>query len=200
MHRLITWAHDQLIAPTTQPSVPADQQLAAMAKVEEPSEPLAPVPPVAAPSGLESKIENLIETMQTLISLQMSPAAPSVQRTPDSTPKNPKLQTAHQSTENTDAAQPTRRYRSKEENADLVERAIAAIMDWNNKPGRAHDEKWAISINALKTLGVNQRQAVKALEEHAQAVQQHHAQHQMDGEKHNLRHRRKRLITDVISL
>jgi hypothetical protein len=47
---------------------------------------------------------------------------------------------------------------------------------------------------------VNQQQAVKVLEEHAEEVQQQHEQHQMDGEKHNLRHRRKRAINEVITL
>ncbi|NET40070.1 MAG: hypothetical protein F6K19_50375 [Cyanothece sp. SIO1E1] len=81
-----------------------------------------------------------------------------------------------------------------------VNQAIDAIFAHNNHPGRLHDEKWAISINALKAFCSSQKRILEVLELRQAEIDAHHSQHQIDSDKHNLRHRRRRTIDQVISL
>ncbi|NET39297.1 MAG: hypothetical protein F6K19_46240, partial [Cyanothece sp. SIO1E1] len=81
-----------------------------------------------------------------------------------------------------------------------VNQAIDAIFAHNNHPGRLHDEKWAISINALKAFCSSQKRILEVLELRQKEIDAHHKQHQIEPDKHNLRHRRRRTIDQVISL
>ena len=95
---------------------------------------------------------------------------------------------------------PTRQRRSKYETDDLLEHAVTAILNHNDQ-AQTHDQKWAITINALKGLGVkSQRKIQLFLDAHKEQIHDHHLNHQIDPQTHNLRHRRKYLISDVIVL
>ena len=94
----------------------------------------------------------------------------------------------------------TRQRRSKYETDDLLEHAVSAILTHNDQ-AKTHDEKWAITINALKGLGVkSQRKIELFLDDHKEQIDAHHLNHQIDPQTHNLRHRRKYKISDVILL
>jgi hypothetical protein len=98
------------------------------------------------------------------------------------------------------APQPTRPRLSKYETDDLLEHAVNAILNYNDQ-AQTHDQKWAITINALKGLGVkSQRKIQLFLDAHKEQIHDHHLNHQIDPQTHNLRHRRKYLISDVIVL
>ncbi|HEY5138503.1 MAG TPA: hypothetical protein VIJ25_04205, partial [Methylococcales bacterium] len=95
---------------------------------------------------------------------------------------------------------PTRQRRSKFETDDLLEHAVSAILTHNDQ-AKTHDEKWAITINAIKGLGVkSQRKIELFLDDHKEQIDAHHLNHQIDPQTHNLRHRRKYKISDVIIL
>jgi Telomere resolvase len=95
---------------------------------------------------------------------------------------------------------PTRPRLSKYETDDLLEHAVTAILNHNDQ-APTHDQKWAITINALKGLGVkSQRKIQLFLDAHKEQIHDHHLNHQIDPQTHNLRHRRKYLISDVIVL
>jgi Telomere resolvase len=95
---------------------------------------------------------------------------------------------------------PTRPRLSKYETDDLLEHAVTAILNHNDQ-AQTHDQKWAITINALKGLGVkSQRKIEQFIQNHKEQIDAHHLNHQIDPQTHNLRHRRKYLISDVIIL
>jgi Telomere resolvase len=95
---------------------------------------------------------------------------------------------------------PARPRLSKYETDDLLEHAVTAILNHNDQ-AQTHDQKWAITINALKGLGVkSQRKIQLFLDAHKEQIYDHHLNHQIDPQTHNLRHRRKYLISDVIVL
>lgn len=89
---------------------------------------------------------------------------------------------------------------SSEPTAVTINHAIDAIMAYNNAPDRLHDQKWAITINALKSYAQSQHTILRIMEERRTEIETHHAQHQIDATKHNHRHKRKHKITDVISI
>ncbi len=91
-----------------------------------------------------------------------------------------------------------RKYRPRGQNEELIHQAINAIMQHNDSADR-HDDKWAITINGLKGLGIKSQHAItRALEERKKEIDDHHAKHQIDAAKHNLRHRGKTQIGEVM--
>jgi hypothetical protein len=96
--------------------------------------------------------------------------------------------------------QPPGKYKPRGLNQELIDQAIDAIMAHNDQAQR-HDDKWAITINGLKGLGIKSQHAItKGLEIRAQEIEQHHQNHQLDPGKHNLRHRGKTKIDQVIAI
>jgi hypothetical protein len=83
---------------------------------------------------------------------------------------------------------------------EIINAAIDAIMDYNNTPDRLYDQKWAISINALKEFSRSQYTIQQVLSERRDEIADHHEQHQIDATKHNHKHKGKHKITDVIIL
>ncbi len=83
---------------------------------------------------------------------------------------------------------------------EIINAAIDAIMAHNNTPDRLYDQKWAISINALKEFSRSQYTIQQVLSERRDEIGAHHEQHQMDAVKHNHKHKGKHKITDVIIL
>lgn len=86
----------------------------------------------------------------------------------------------------------------KAETTRRVNQAIDAIMAYNNAPERTHDEKWAVTINGLKSWISSAPTIMSVLEERKSELEEHFQTHGIDPEKHNLRHRRKAKIDEVI--
>ncbi|MGI0492966.1 hypothetical protein ACN4EG_14385 [Alkalinema pantanalense CENA528] len=95
--------------------------------------------------------------------------------------------------------QPKRIKASVQNSQQLIDAWIAAIMAYNDTPDRRHDDKWAITISLLKGVGCSQPRVEKTLRER-QDIQVHHQNHLIDPTKHNLKHRGKQKISDVITI
>lgn len=81
-----------------------------------------------------------------------------------------------------------------------VNRAIDAIIDFNNQPDLAHNDKWHIGVGALRKLTQRGDTVVKrVLDQRAEQIQQHHAQHQI-GMRHNSKGKDYPSIHEIISL
>lgn len=63
---------------------------------------------------------------------------------------------------------------SSTESTDRLNQAIDTIIAYNNAEGRLHDQKWAITINALKSWVKSQPKIVQALEARKEEITQHH--------------------------
>lgn len=162
----------------------------------------APTPTEASLSpGLEGQIGALVTTMNRFMELQMNQAV----KPPAAFPKRtdvvskPVASSNAVSTGSTDSPQKTRRTSTTQVD-ETIANAINAIMNWNDAPDRLHDDKWAITINGIKSFTPSQRKITQALQDRAEAINAHHQKHQIDPAKHNLRHRGKTNITEVIKL
>ena len=81
-----------------------------------------------------------------------------------------------------------------------VNRAIDAIIDFNNQENLAHNDKWRIGVAALRKLTQRGDTVTKrVLESRADQIEQHHAQHQI-GLRHNSKGKTYPSIDEVISL
>ncbi|MFM7529074.1 MAG: protelomerase family protein [Nodosilinea sp.] len=176
---LLQWIEHQLEAQKNPPAI--DQTKSeALAKVEQSGVDLSN-------PELRSLIQAIVmETIQGQIS---PPAEPS--------PEKPKPE--KQPKADGDAAPATRGRRSTPDTEEKVLTAIDRIMEYNNTPNRLHDDKWEITIRSLKALGAAQSAVYRIMPEKQQAIDAHHNQHQI-APNHNARHRKKKLISDVIKI
>lgn len=173
------------------------------------SEPIQTIEPIQSESTpaptLETKIDTLVSAIAQLVDIQTKAlTAP----TPIATPAPATMRRATTPTAPTALAQaeakaegqpePERKYKSKGENDQLINQAIDAIIRHNDQ-AQTHDEKWEITLNALKAWTTSQYAIARVLEARADEIAAHHTKHQI-GEKHNLRHRRKAAIDEVINL
>lgn len=150
------------------------------------------------PTTLETKIDTLVGAIAQLVNLQTqvltapTAIAPVATRQKTSVPKP--------EAEGKKEEQATGKYRPRGQNQELIDQAIHAIMQHNDQ-AQTHDDKWAITINGLKGLGIKSQHAItRGLEERKGEIEGHHTQHQIDPTKHNLRHRGKIKIEEVIAL
>ena len=180
---------------TAPEEVPAPDRLIAQVNTPPLADPL-PSQPSEEIQDLRQEVNELrglIEQMQRM--LQTSAALYQVPTPDRSTP------TAPPEPEPPTQEQPIGRDRASRygQATSEINRAIDAIIAYNdNQP--LHDQKWAISLNAIRAF-VNAPNAIeKVLKERTQELTDHHQKHQIDPLKHNLRHRRKRQINDMISL
>ncbi|MGL5805893.1 MAG: hypothetical protein ACRC2R_27000 [Xenococcaceae cyanobacterium] len=88
---------------------------------------------------------------------------------------------------------------SMQDSQRLIDTWIEAIMNYNNATDRRHDEKWAITISLLKSVGGSQPRIVKTLQQRPDLVE-HHKLHQLDPDRHNLKHRGKHKISELIQI
>lgn len=160
------------------------------------------VPESSGAGGLESKLDKLLDVMTLFVQLQLQQ-----DREQPAATVAPKARTQPTSTSQTTPTTPVqaveqshkpRQYKTGEADA-LVHRAIDAIMAHNNQPDLIHDLKWAITINGLKSFHPNQRAIQRILESRRSEIEAHHQLHQLQP-SHNHRHKRKRQISDAISL
>lgn len=92
-----------------------------------------------------------------------------------------------------------RKYRGKDQTQDTLNYLLQALLNYNNAPGRLHDDKWEINFSILRRW-VKSKPALDAfLLEHQAEIEAHHHQHGIE-EKHNYRHRGKLDIQALIHL
>ncbi|MBD2465619.1 hypothetical protein H6G89_32010 [Oscillatoria sp. FACHB-1407] len=162
-------------------------------------------------SGLESKLDKLVDVMAQFMQFQMqiqqANIQPVVSAQRAATAKlapSPQPIAKTTFTDETNATEESikenkpRKYKTGEADA-IVNRAIDAIMAHNNQPDQLHDLKWEITINGLKTYTANQRVIERIVTERRDEIDAHHQQHQIRA-GHNNRHKRKRKIGDVIQI
>jgi Telomere resolvase len=154
---------------------------------------MAPLSQAATP--VEAKLNKLVDAVSTLVQLQLQPASVAITApaaTAPSVPRPPKRKAHDPETE--------QRIAEREANTQRIHQAIEAIMAHNDTQGEVKDRKWAITINALKSYVNSQAKIQRILDERADEISAHHTKHEIDSDSHNLRHRRKHTITDVIPL
>jgi hypothetical protein len=181
-----------------------------------------PVEEAPTPSGLEEKLEKLIDVMAQFLSLQMAqatapkPSPPKKSPPPKDAPAPPSeaaitdvaisdkqaavSESAPTAIANDD--KPSRSPRHSPEAEAAINSAINALIAHNNKT-ELHDLKWFISINSVKELvshlTKSQRLVQKVMVSRQQEIDSHHSQHQLEL-NHNHRHKQKRKVGDVIFL
>jgi Telomere resolvase len=221
----IDWTHKQLISTpaTTEPAETTPSE--PITEPQQPqkintSKPIQSIEPVtnlleqSVSSGLEEKLDKLIDVMAQFMQFQMqdqtntqtTPASSASTQTkasptPKPTPTPQPVQTIpNKMTGNIKvvAESKPRKYKTGEAEA-IANQAIDAIMAHNDQPDQPYDLKWEITINGLKTYTTNQRVIERIVVERRAEIDAHHQHHQI-GTGHNNRHKRKRKIGDVIQL
>ncbi len=215
------------LTPTdTTTSQPADVGLLSVASQSDESAPDKPAPDEPAPGEpepdevstpdtsaaptLETKIDSLVDAIAQLVQLQAQALtvprstgaiAPMVDRQAPGREAVRRRQEMASQPVVAQSGQMERKYRPRGTNETLINQAISAIMRHNDQ-ARTHDQKWAISINSLKGFeGISSQHAIsKALENRQEEIEAHHQKHQIDSAKHNLRHRGKAKIGEIIRL
>lgn len=197
--QLVRWVQDQMArtaapAPEPEPEAPSASDAEAEVESDAPSEPESgasglevetpsePEPttetnlPGQSTSSLEHRISDLIDVMSQFVQVQLN--ANSSSSTP---PPRPSPAPQHQ------PASTTSSRTSRGQTETVIHQAIDAIMAYNDAAER-HDDKWYISINALKSYSGSQRKIEQILEDRAEEIEAHHQTHQIDM-KQNYKHR-----------
>ncbi|NJP10094.1 MAG: hypothetical protein HC866_11950 [Leptolyngbyaceae cyanobacterium RU_5_1] len=150
-------------------------------------------------TGLEAKIDKLVDVMTQFIQVQMR-SGPVPQSVVPKPVTSSIAQAQEQEAPNTTSQeQPERRRRRSNETDEIIHQAIRAIMQYNDQAAR-YDDKWAITINALKAFAKSQRKIEMILQDRKEEIKHHHDKHQIDPERHNLKHRGKHKIEETIRL
>jgi hypothetical protein len=198
-HQLLEWIERRLNEVELSQEEPEEETQ--VEAVEELPQPVVEAQKPQADDSLRQDIQQLVGAIQQLVALQQA-ALPQSLQTRRSTATRVQTTPPPPTVENPsgDDAAPTKRTKSSTETSQrLIEDWIQAIMDYNDAPDRRHDDKWAITISLLKSVGGSQPRIEKTLKERTE-IQHHHQKHQIDPEKHNLKHRGKHKITDAITL
>ena len=160
-----------------------------------------------ASSSLEQQLGTLVEVMQQFMALQIqqqqaqvtpnrngdAPAAESSSRASrKAAHEQPSISATHdpQLTSIKSSGSATRRGASEQ----IINGAIDAIMAYNNQPDLRHEQKWAITINALKAFVKSQGVIERVLDRRADELQAHYESHQIDPIKHNHYHRGENIL------
>ena len=72
-------------------------------------------------------------------------------------------------------------------------------MEFNNTPGREHQEKWYIGIGSIRTLTGRGDKVIRRVLQQREDVEKHHSLHQLD-QSHNLKGRDATPIDEIIQL
>jgi len=150
---------------------------------------------------LETKIDSLVNAIAHLVDIQTKALTTpmTIATSTPATRQRATTPTAPAQAEGEGQLEPERKYKPRGQNEELVNKAIDAIMQHNDGVER-HDDKWAITINGLKAWIGSQHAITKGLEARKKEVEAHHQKHQIDEKKHNLKHRGKTKIEDVIKV
>jgi hypothetical protein len=196
----------ELVEETPMPNQTTSVEDIPIAQLTHPSHPTLEASQPPAITGLEAKINQLVEVMTQFVQLQLQHQSPAPAAILSPTPSNASARHPAQVTpsqppsSNPQSATPSkpRKYNTGEADA-IVHTAIHAIIAHNNQPNQPHDLKWEITINGLKNYTANQRVIERIMGERRAEIDQHHHQHHIQP-GHNHRHKRKRKLTEVISL
>ena len=153
--------------------------------------------PYPEPDPLRADLHELIAVLK--LQLQhgmMASSTPSHQQSIDPTLNQPPLVLEKKQTKSLKE----RKNSTKPETIARLNHAIDAIFAWNNAPGRLHDQKWAITLNALKSWSQSAPTIHNILQERKTEIDHHHSHHEIDPNKHNYRHRGKQHIQNVITV
>jgi hypothetical protein len=202
--KLLQWIEDHLKQPKlpTEPHAEASLALGSQA----PLQPVVEDAVATIDDPLHQDIQQLVGALKELVALQQA-AMSQPASTPQPTPKpvqiakpapQPKPEPASGNHE-AEASPPKRSKSSTHDSQKLIDNWIRAIMEYNDTADRRHDDKWAVTISLLKSIGGSQPRIEKTLKERVD-IGEHHQKHQIDPDKHNLKHRGKRKITDVITV
>lgn len=165
-----------------------EQELEGVAKSAVVPERVMPPEPEPTTDPLREDLKELISILKGLAPALVPVAPTSTQRaTPAAIPDVQPI-----------SVKKERKNSTKPETIKRVNQAIDAIINYNNAPERLHDQKWAITINALKSWVSSAPTIMEVLDERKSEIDHHHHRHQIDPSKHNYRHRGKRKIEDVI--
>lgn len=149
---------------------------------------------------VEAKLDRLVEAVSALVQLQLHSPAPPATTVAPSAPKQGAPKQKQKPSRKAHDPETQARIAERESNTQRIHQAIDAIMAHNDKQGEVKDRKWAITINALKSYVNSQAKIQRILEERAADITAHHSKHDIDPDSHNLRHRRKHTIDQVIPL
>ncbi|MFP5275269.1 protelomerase family protein [Coleofasciculus sp.] len=139
--------------------------------------------PVDAITQLTAALNRLTDHLE-----QPAPAAKTSKPQPQEAPTFPS------------SAQREPKQRSSEVSEAYVNRAIDAIMDFNNDPHHPQPDKWFIGVSPLKKITKrNQALIERVLQQREADLNQHHAQHQLTP-THNSKGRFAPKIEEVIQL
>ncbi|BAU15691.1 hypothetical protein LEP3755_62560 (plasmid) [Leptolyngbya sp. NIES-3755] len=198
-HQLLEWIESRLNGAEL-PQVEQEKET----QVESVEGLPQPVVEAQKPEGddpLRQDIQQLVGAIQQLVAIQQAaisqpvPKRQSTTQRAESVKPQPKVEKP-----SNDSADSAKRSKSSTQNSQKrIDDWIQAIMDYNDQSDRRHDDKWAITISLLKSVGGSQPRIEKTLKERND-VQEHHQKHQIEPERHNLKHRGKRKVTDVISV
>ncbi len=136
-------------------------------------------------SALDEKFDRLVSALEGFVQTQLQ-----------SPPKTAKAKNIKPASEQAHLLPQKRASASL--NTDKLNQVIDAIISFNNQPGRLHDEKWAITINALKAFVKSQPKVMQVLESRKEEIERHHHQHQINPATHNYKHRGKHKIEEFI--
>ncbi|MGL5805224.1 MAG: protelomerase family protein, partial [Xenococcaceae cyanobacterium] len=164
------------------------------------TEPVTVVTTIEDP--LRQDIQQLVSAIANLVSLQQAALTASNVRPKGKTAISslPTPRSKADSKDGTEQINSNGRVKaSMQDSQRLIDSWIEAIMNYNDAPDRRHDEKWAITISLLKSVGGSQPRIVKTLSKRPDIIEHHH-HHQLDPDKHNLKHRGKHKITDLIEI
>lgn len=172
-----------------------------------------PSPPSPPPSVLEATLDRLADVLDRFLDFQIAqantPKSPSPKKSspPKEAPPSPSGEADGAVSEaaplaNSEEAQPPRSQRNSPEAEAAINSAISSLMAHNDKT-ELHDLKWFISINSVKELvshlTKSQRLVQKVMGLRQQEIDSHNSKHQLEP-THNHRHKKKRKVSDVISL
>ncbi len=196
MSQLLDWIEMKMKIVEEVPE-PKKVEMVIQPEQEEPQ--LEEVQPKLDPT-VERLVEQMALVMQSISQLTDAiagdlkvPAMAKKAETPKiQTPREPKLDKSLEGTE--------RKYTPRGNSYGVINQAIDAIIAYNNAPERLQDEKWAISINVLKSFANAQSVIQQVLEQRNDEIATHHQQHDIEVTKQNLKHRGKQKNIDVIKI
>ncbi len=205
--KLLEWIEAQFQQTPVEPASSQPQEPSPVVEIEPASlenQPIEDTPPKLDPT-VQLLVEQMAQVMQSVAKLTDAISAGQLERTSPqrqrSTPSSTQtLHSTQSSTASTENPQPARPRGPRGASGEIVDRAIDAMMAYNDMPERLHQDKWAISINILKEFVSSQPAIQRGLEQREAEIRAHHEQHQIDPKKHNFFHRGKHKITDFIQI
>jgi hypothetical protein len=151
-------------------------------------------------SGLEQKMDKLLDVMSQFVTMQMQSDPRQSGRMRQASSAKPAIAKSELSKPSEVRVKGKGQRMSRSQTETRINQAINAIMEYNSTPDLPHDLKWAITINTLKSFVKSQRKIEQILGERRAAIEAHHQVQQIDPAKHNLKHRGKRSVTEVIQI